>query len=57
VEDEGLIVGKNQIPIDYEVLGKLQDHGADVLHTKNSIEANNHSTLTAMYYLLLKKKR
>jgi hypothetical protein len=39
------------------VLGQLKTHGADVLYTKNSIEANTHTDETAMYYLLLKKKR
>jgi 5'-AMP-activated protein kinase catalytic alpha subunit len=51
------MVGYDRIPIDMDVLAKLQALGYDIDHAQKSIEANRHNSVTTSYYLLLKKNR
>lgn len=53
----GIMVGYDRIPIDLDVLAKLQALGYDIDHAQKSIEANRHNSVTTSYYLLLKKNR
>ncbi|EGR34680.1 protein kinase domain protein [Ichthyophthirius multifiliis] len=51
----GIIIGYNQIPIDYDIVEELVQYQIDKEHLINSLEANKHNHITTSYYLLLKK--
>ena len=51
----GILVGYENILVDHEILAQLAAFGYDLDHTQRCIEANNHNSVTAGYYLLLKK--
>jgi 5'-AMP-activated protein kinase catalytic alpha subunit len=51
------MVGYDRIPVDLDVLAKLQTLGHDIDNAQKSIEANRHNSVTTSYYLLLKKNR
>jgi 5'-AMP-activated protein kinase catalytic alpha subunit len=51
----GTIVGIDQVPIDPEILKVLNDYSIDIEYAKKCLEANKHNSITATYYLLLKK--
>jgi 5'-AMP-activated protein kinase catalytic alpha subunit len=51
----GILVGYNQIPIDLNILGKLQDFSFSSEHSRRCLEGNKHNHETATYYLMLKK--
>ena len=52
---DGLIVGYHRIPIDHDILNKLNPLGMDVEFAQRCLEANRHNHLTTSYYLMLKK--
>lgn len=52
---EGILVGYSQIPINKEILQKLEAYNIDQEHGQKCIEANKHNHITTTYYLLLKK--
>lgn len=58
VELDGIIIGKDNIPIIEEFLEQLQSHfNGDNLDQANTfIQNNKHNQVTSTYYLLLKKK-
>ena len=53
----GLILPVDKIPIDYEVLGVLEQFGVDLVLAERHILANKHNHVTTTYYLLLKRQR
>lgn len=52
---EGILVGYSAIPINKEILQKLEYYNIDQEHGQKCIEANKHNHITTTYYLLLKK--
>ena len=52
---QGIQVGIHQMPVNREVLDKLEEFGFDSAHTQKCIEANTHDRVTTTYYLLMKK--
>ncbi|CAG9333437.1 unnamed protein product [Blepharisma stoltei] len=52
---EGILVGYQSIPINLDILNKLEPFGFDLNYCQSCIEANKHNNLTTAYYLLLKK--
>ena len=52
---EGLIVGYHRIPIDHDILGKLEPMGMDIEFSQRCLEANRHNHSTTSYYLMMKK--
>ena len=53
--NKGLIVAKNEIPIDRPVQRMLEQFGFDELYTLRCLNANKHNQVTTTYYLLLKQ--
>lgn len=53
----GIMLGFDKIPIDYKVLGQLEQFGFNLDYVKNCIEVNRHNHVTTTYYLLEKKYR
>ena len=51
----GILIGYNPIPINKEILKKLEGYGFDLEHSEKCIEANKHNQITTTYYLLMKK--
>lgn len=51
----GIIVGYHRIPVDKEILNKLNEFDFDIDYAERCIEANKHNHITTTYYLLLKK--
>ena len=51
----GILVGYNPIPINTEILNKLNEYNFDIEHSQKCIEANKHNHITTTYYLLIKK--
>lgn len=51
----GTQVGIDASPIDIDILKQLQEHDIDVDYARKCLEANKHNTVTATYYLILKK--
>jgi hypothetical protein len=54
---QGIKVGSQLIVADQVVLGRLQNMGFDIVHTRNSIEANRQGTDLSAYYLQMKKMK
>ena len=54
---EGIIVGKDRIPIIEDVLSKLDDHFTDdnLKQSVTFIQNNKHNQVTSTYYLLMKR--
>jgi 5'-AMP-activated protein kinase catalytic alpha subunit len=52
---QGIHVGINQMPINKELLKKLNEFGFDPFYCQKCIEANTHDQITTTYYLLMKK--
>ncbi|EAS00862.2 Serine/Threonine kinase domain protein (macronuclear) [Tetrahymena thermophila SB210] len=52
---EGIIVGYNRIPIDFDIIQQLEKFNIDKEFAKNCVEANKHNHITTSYYLLLRK--
>lgn len=48
------MIGYDIIPVDEEILYKLQDYNFDTQSARKWVEANKHNYLTTAYYLLLK---
>jgi serine/threonine protein kinase len=55
VQSEGILVGYSVIPINKEILKKLEQYNIDQEHGQKCIEANKHNHVTTTYYLLMKK--
>lgn len=58
VEMEGVIIGKDKIPVISEFVDKLRDHftGDNLEQAATFVQNNKHNQVTSTYYLLLKKK-
>ena len=58
VEMEGVIVGKDRIPVISEFIDVLRDHfsGENLEQATTFVMNNKHNQVTSTYYLLLKKK-
>ena len=62
---EGIIIGKDRVPVIEEFLGKIADcfqtsgisPNCDLNQTVTYIQNNKHNQITSTYYLLLKKKQ
>ena len=61
---EGIVIGKDRIPVLDEYLSKIQacfetsgiSPNCDLSQTVTYIQNNKHNQITSTYYLLLKKK-
>ena len=51
----GIITGYNKIPVDNNILNSLRNHDFDTEIASINISNNKHDTLTATYYLTLRK--
>ena len=58
VEMEGVIVGKDRIPVVSEFIDVLREHftGDNLEQATTFVQNNKHNQVTSTYYLLLKKK-
>jgi len=54
-EPEGIIIGLNPVPVDYNILQRLEDFNIEAGYAKKCIEANKHNHITTSYYLLLQE--
>lgn len=52
---QGIQVGIHQMPVNKDVLAKLEEFGFDPQHSQKCIEANTHDKVTTTYYLLMKR--
>jgi len=52
-EPEGIMIGVNPVPVDYNILQKLEELNFEAGYAKKCIEANKHNHITTSYYLLL----
>lgn len=52
---DGILIGYSTIPINSNVLSKLEKYNFDLNYSQRCIEANKHNHITTAYYLLLKK--
>jgi len=51
----GILIGYDQIPVDNQILVKLEAHKMKIEYIRQCLEANKHNSTTTGYYLLLKK--
>jgi serine/threonine protein kinase len=51
----GILIGYDQIPVDGQILRKLEAHKLKIEYIRQCLEANKHNSTTTGYYLLLKK--
>jgi len=54
-ESDGIIIGMNNVPVDYNILQKLESFNFSTNYAKKCIEANKHNHVTTSYYLLLQE--
>ena len=54
-EAEGIVVGLNEIPVDYGILPLLEQFGFKEDVAERNILANKHNHVTTTYYLMQKK--
>lgn len=52
---QGIIIGVHQVPIDNDVLSVIEAMGIDKEKTKESLIRHENNSLTATYYLIVKK--
>lgn len=52
---KGLLVGYNVIPVEERIMQQLHQLGYDTGQVRTAVQANIHNSITAAYYLLLKK--
>jgi serine/threonine protein kinase len=52
---QGLIVGVSKLPIDVNIVRKLEEYEMEMEPTIKALEENRHNHVTTTYYLLLKK--
>ena len=56
-EKKGIIVGRDQIPINQNIMDLLQrDYGIDMEKCESDIKKNRFNDLTTSYYLISKRK-
>ena len=55
---EGIIIGKDRIPVIHEQIDNLKDHfqGDNLEQATTFVQNNKHNQVTSTYYLLMKKK-
>ena len=53
--NKGLIVGKNEIPIEPSLLSYLERYGFKKDYATASLNRNKHNQVTTVYYLLLQR--
>ena len=51
----GVIMGKQKIPVDYQIVKQCESFGYDKWKIIESVEKNNYDKYSAVYYILLKK--
>lgn len=57
VEQKGIIVGRDQIPINQKIMDLLQrDYNIDLEKCESDIKKNRFNDLTTSYYLISKRK-
>ena len=55
-EYQGIYVGKNPIPVDMDIISKINDYeSSDEQQAVKYVTNNRHNSLTTTYYLILKK--
>lgn len=54
-KNEGLIIGKNEIPIEPSLLGHLEKFGFKRDYATTCLNRNKHNQVTTVYYLLHKR--
>ena len=52
---KGIIIGYNKIPIDRNILNRLNGYQIDTEYTCKCLEANRHNNITTTYYLEMQK--
>ena len=53
--NQGLIIGKNEIPIEPSMLQHLEQFGFSAEYATNALNNNKHNQVTTIYYLLHKR--
>ena len=53
--NEGILVGYKQIPINTSIISELANYNIDPVYAQQCLEANRHNEVTTTYYLLSKK--
>jgi len=53
--DEGIMIGYKQVPIDPSILLELKNYNIEPDYAQKCLEANRHNEITTTYYLLIKK--
>ena len=51
----GITMGKQKIPVDYQIVKQCESFGYDKWKIIESVEKNNYDKYSAVYYILLKK--
>ena len=54
-ESKGIIVGKDTIPVDNNVIKRMTKFDFDSVQARTYVINNRHNHVTAMYYLMKKK--
>ena len=54
-EADGIVVGLNDIPVDYQILPLLEQFGFKEDIAERNVKANKHNHVTTTYYLMQKK--
>jgi len=54
-EPEGIVIGMNPVPVDNNIVHKLEKFNFSLSYAKKCIEANKHNHVTTSYYLLLQE--
>lgn len=55
INNLGLIIGKNKIPIETSIMGMLKQYGFKKEEAEDSLNKNKHNQVTTVYYLLHKR--
>jgi len=54
-EADGIIIGVNSVPVDHNIVQKLENLNISTSYAKKCIEANKHNHVTTSYYLMLQE--
>ena len=52
---KGITVGKDKMEVNYEVISQLEQYNIDGHQAVAYLETNRHNSVTATYYILLRK--
>lgn len=56
ISNQGLIIGKNKIPLEQSIVSKLKQYGFNLQDAQSSLNSNRHNQVTTVYYLLHKRQ-